>query len=138
MAQFAEITRDERIDRGNVRGGNSNVLAGQHEKKMLQIVFGENRDGAVFGQAAIEESLADAADCLQHLRVGELAPFAVRFPFGYADFVRRDFHPVDEAIGEDFRVRSQGFVRTNQDRAIGEMMKSCAGSSQAHRADAIV
>jgi hypothetical protein len=50
-------------------------------------------------EAAIEERLADAGDGLEDLGIGELAPFAVGFPFGYADFVRRDFCPVRQAIG---------------------------------------
>ena len=66
---------------------------------MLEIVFGEDGYGAVFGQTAIEEGLADVGDGSQNLGVGEFAPFAVGFPFGYADFVWRDFRPVDEAIG---------------------------------------
>src|SRR5580698_11391231 len=105
---------------------------------MFQVVFGEDGDGTVFGEAATEERLSDRADRLENLGVGELAPRAVPFPFGYADFVRRDFRPVDEAIAEDSRVRSQGFVSANQDRAIGPRMRGCAGGAQADRTDAIV
>src|SRR5580704_817063 len=105
---------------------------------MFQVVFGEDGDGTVFGEAAIEERLSDRADRLENLGVGELAPCAVPFPFGYADFVRRDFRPVDEAIGEDSRVRSQGFVSANQDRAIGVRTRGRAGSAQADGTDAIV
>ena len=45
---------------------------------------------------------------------------------------------MDEAIAEDSRVRSQGFVSANQDRAIGPRMRGCAGGAQADRTDAIV
>ena len=99
MAQLAKIARDEGIDWGNVSGGDSYVLASKHQKEMFKIIFGEDGDGPVFGEAAIEEGLTDAADGLQDLSVGELAPFAARFPFGDADFVWRDFRPVCEAIG---------------------------------------
>ena len=105
---------------------------------MFEIVFRKDGDGAVFGEAAIEKSLADTFDRLQHLRVGELAPFAVRFPFGYADFVGRHFRPVCEVIGQNFWVWSQRFVGANQHCAIGEVMESCARGAQAHGADAIV
>jgi len=40
-------------------------------------------------RAPIEEGLADVGDGSQNLGVGEFAPFAVGFPFGYADFVWR-------------------------------------------------
>ncbi len=88
MTEFAEIARDEGIDRGNVGGGNSYVLAGKHQKEMFEIVFGEDGDGAGFAEAAIEEGLADTVDGLQNLGVGEFAPFAVPFPFGYTHIVR--------------------------------------------------
>jgi hypothetical protein len=99
VEQFSEVARNEGIDRGNMGCGDAHMLAGEHEKEMFEIVFREDGDGAVFGEAAIEEGLANGVYGLQNLGVGELAPFAVRFPFGYADFVRRDFCPVDEAIG---------------------------------------
>src|SRR5580658_7844644 len=105
---------------------------------MIEIVLGEDGDGAVCGEAAIEEGLADSIYRSQNSCIGELAPFAVRFPFGNADFVWGDFRPVREAVGENFRVRSQRFVGTNQHRSIRETVESCAGSAQAHGADAIV
>ena len=70
------------------------MLASEHEKEMFKIVFREDGDGPVFGEAAIEEGLTDDAYGLQDLSVGELAPFAARFPFRYANFVWRYFRPV--------------------------------------------
>ena len=138
MAQLAEITGDEGIDWRNVGCGNSYMLACEHDQEMFKIVFGEDGYGAVFGEAAIKEGLADGNYGLQNLGVGELAPFAARFPFGYADFVGRDFCPVDEAIGKNLGVGAQWFVGADEDRAIGEGMRGCAGSAQADWADAIV
>ena len=48
------------------------------------------------------------------------------------------FAQCDEAIGQDSRVGAERFVGADEDRAIGERMRSGAGSAQADGADAIV
>ena len=61
MLELSEILRDERIDRRNVRGGNSGVLACEHQDQMFEIILEKNRDRSFSRESAVEECVGDTS-----------------------------------------------------------------------------
>jgi|HubBroStandDraft_3_1064219.scaffolds.fasta_scaffold36795_1 hypothetical protein len=64
-------------------------------------------------QAAIQECLADAADCVLDLSVRKCAPIAAFLALGYADFLRRDSYPAGQAVGKNFWIWTERFFWAN-------------------------
>ena len=80
VAQLAEVLRDQRVG-GRDRGiGHADVLGGEREQRVLEVVAREDRERALGRKAALEQRLADAAHALERLGVGQPPPGAIARP----------------------------------------------------------
>jgi hypothetical protein len=130
MAELGQVLRDQRINGRKMRCGDSDVLSCKHQEQMLEVILRENCDRPIGGKAAVQQGLPDTSRCGDNLRVRQSPPFATRISLGRANPVGSYSGPMDDAIGENFRIRTEVFVWKDKDRSISELLERCTGSSE--------
>ena len=107
MTQFFEIGTDGGIGRGHRAVRHAGVNAAQRQEGVFQVVFAQDGNWPLGVQAAIEQSLANAACASQRLRKINVFPVAGShsaigvcqlLAFGHPDALRRFLGPVDQPV----------------------------------------
>ena len=133
MPQLRKILRHERIHRRNMRSRNPRVLPGEHQQQMLEVIFRKYCDGPLDAQPAIEQRLRDTPHRRINLRIRKRPPSAIlRIALRRANPLRRDFRPLRNAIGENFRIRAKRLIGAHQQRTVRQPLDGRARSAKPH------
>ena len=131
--QLAEILRDERVGRRDRRIGDADIHGGEADERMLDVVARQDHDRPLRRKVAPQQRRADAADLLQGLGIGELAPAAAGIPLRQEDPFGRGRGPVVEPLGQLRRVGRERVGRFEVDGAVRPALHDHVARAEAHR-----
>ncbi len=123
LAQLAEVVGDQRVGGRDRSVGNPDVLRGERQQRMLEIVAREDRERALGRKPALEQRLADPAHALEGFGVGQPPPGAIRTALGQKRARGRVLGPALQPLGQARRIVSERVRRAGADRAIGAMLQ---------------
>ena len=104
MPQLREVIGDQRVSRRDRRVGDSHPHRPERQDQVLDVVFRQDHDRPLGRQPALQQRLADALGSVEHLRVGDAAPFTILAALGNQGTVRRLPSPMREPVGHALRV----------------------------------
>ena len=132
VAKFGEVRGKERVASRDGRERDACVHGSEAEERVFEIVAGENREGAIRGEAAVQESLRDVARQSACFGVADATPCAGLVALGIQSSIRGVLSPVVEAVGElDWKL-SEGLSRLNVAHTFGRGARMDAARTQPH------
>jgi len=106
------------------------VHRAEREQPVIHAVVGEDGDGLVRPEAALEQRLADAPRGFQRLRVGDLAPL-LAVAFGEKHAPGCVFRPAQQPLPDAALVAAQRLRRAQYCRAVGAPLDPDIGRREA-------
>ncbi len=131
--ELAEVGRHQRIGRRHRRVGDADIHRGQRQQRVLDAVAGEDDDRPLGGKVARQQSRRDAAHPRQHLRVSQLAPFAIRAALRDENAIRRLFRPALQRVAVARRVIAERLLDAEDDRAVALALEHGGERAELHR-----
>ena len=134
VAELAKIPRYQRIGRRYRAERHAGIERAESEQGVINGVAGQNDDRLLGRQAAREQCGGDMPARLQQLRVGDLAPAALRIALGHVYAVRLDFGPMMQAVGDAARIIAEFCLGAEIDGAVVAAFHRDIGVAERYRA----
>jgi hypothetical protein len=107
---------------------------GEAEKRVLDIVAGENRDRARGVQPALRQRRRNGPDCRERLRVAHRAPPGHGVALREKYTIRCEARPMRQSFGQHARIWRQRMRRAHQERAVAAPLHDDVGRPEFDRA----
>ena len=135
VSQLRQVGGDQRVGRRDRRVRNADVVRGEAEQGVLDIVAGQNDDRTLGGKLAADQRFPDASHAVERLGIGEAAPTASSFALREQDPIRRARRPIFEPFRQLLRIAGERFRRSQPNRAVGPAIGHHSRTAEANRAN---
>ncbi|MNH08772.1 hypothetical protein D3C79_682040 [compost metagenome] len=119
MPQLGKVLRQQRIGRRYRAIRDASIHGTQRNLQMLDVIAGKQRQRPLGAQAKSQQVGCDGAHLAEHLRIGDLAPGAVRLTRGNKNCIGAHLCPVQQPVEQTRRQRRQGLDRLHAQDAVG-------------------
>ena len=134
VSQLRQVGGDQRVGRRDRRVRNADVVRGEAEQGVLDIVAGQDDDRMLGGKLAADQRFPDASHAVERLGIGEAAPTSP-LALREQDPIRSVHRPVFEPFRQLLRAASQSFCRSQIDRAVRPAIGHDSRTAEANRAN---